>query len=255
MSKVIGSFLLVALISAFLDPNFGLNTRSVAVYLGFLVALVVMLVSFKAPGVFVHRRRHHEWGELRVLPWTIVLAALFVLISRLFNLQPGYLYGVIIGVAFLESGTLRDEGLESTAGMIWALVVAVAGWAALSWYRTAAPEWGDFASVFAQTFLAAIVVAGLEATAFGLMPFRFMPGHTIYRWHRWLWAILSFLSIFAFIHILIGPAMGYLIDLDPIVWLAALGVFGAFATFTLLFWGYFRFVYREPAEEAAAPEG
>ena len=82
MSRVVGSFLLVALISAFLDPTFGLNARSVAVYLGFLVALVVMLVSFKAPGVLVHRRRHREWGQLRVLPWTIVLAAVFVLISR-----------------------------------------------------------------------------------------------------------------------------------------------------------------------------
>jgi len=255
MSKVVGSLLLVALISAFLDPTFGLNTRSVAVYLGFLAALIVMLVSFKAPGVFVHRRRHREWGELRVLPWTIVIAALFVLVSRVFSLQPGYLYGVIIGVAFLESGTLRDEALESTVGMIWALVVAVAAWAVLGWYRSSEPGLGEFASVFAQTALAAIVVAGLEATGFGLMPFRFMPGWTIYRWNRLVWGGLFFLSVFAFIHILIGPAMGYLIDLDPIVWLAALGVFGGFATFTLLFWGYFRFVYREPEEAAEGAEG
>ena len=96
------------------------------VFFPFLVALVVMLVSFKAPGVFVHRRRFHEWGNLKVLPWTIVIAAVFVFVSRIFNLQPGYLYGVIIGVAFLESGVLRDEALESTAGMLWALFVAIA---------------------------------------------------------------------------------------------------------------------------------
>ena len=252
MTRVVGSLLLVALISGFLDPTFGLNARSIAVYLGFLVALVVMLVSFKAPAVLVHRRVRKEWGQLRVLPWTIAIAALFVVISRVFNLQPGYLYGVIIGVAFLESGTLRDEALESTAGMIWAVVVAVAGWALLGWSRSADPGLGEFASVFVQTTLAAVVVAGLEATAFGLMPFRFMPGWTIYRWHRPVWAPLAFLSAFAFIHILIGPAMGYLIDLDPIVWLAALGAFGFFLAFTLLFWGYFRFVYREPAEVEAA---
>jgi hypothetical protein len=42
----------------------------------------------------------------------------------------------------------------------------------------------------AQTALAAITVSGLEAVAFGLMPFRFMPGVAIYRWNRAIWAAL-----------------------------------------------------------------
>ena len=32
-----------------------------------------------------------------MLPWTLVVAALFVLVSRIANLQPGYLYGLVLG--------------------------------------------------------------------------------------------------------------------------------------------------------------
>ena len=55
------------------------------------------------------------------------------------------------------------------------------------------------------------------------------------------WALLCGVSLFAFIHILIGPTIGYLSDLTAPAWLAALGVFAAFGVFTVLFWGWFRF--------------
>ena len=85
------------------------------------------------------------------------------------------------------------------------------------------------------------MVSGLEAVAFGLMPFRFMPGVVIYRWNRVIWAVLFGASLFAFFHILIGPTSGYLSSLTAPAWLAALGVFAAFGAFTILFWAWFRF--------------
>ena len=92
-----------------------------------------------------------------------------------------------------------------------------------------------------QTALAAIVVAGMEAVAFGLMPFRFMPGWVVYRWNRRVWALLFGLSLFAFVYVLIGPNSGYLSELSAPGLFAALGVFAAFSAFSVLFWAYFRF--------------
>ena len=230
-----------ALISSFLSPSLGFTEASLATYLGFLVALVVVLISFEVPALLEHRRVTGELGRLRVLPWALIIAALFVLVSRLAALQPGYLWGVVLGVVFLRTDTSADEGREQAAGALWTLIVAFVAWLALGWVRGSAGGEDTFFTIAAQTALAAIVVSGLEAVAFGLMPFSFMPGVAIYRWSRPIWALLFGTSLFAFFHILVGPSSGYLSDLTAPAWLAALGFFAAFGAFTVLFWAWFRF--------------
>ena len=231
---------ITALISSFLSPNLGLTEASLATYVGFLVALVVVLVSFEVPAILEHRRVTGEVGRLRVLPWALVVAALFVLVSRLSSLQPGYLWGVVLGVVFLRTDTSADEGREQAAGALWTLIVAVVAWLGLTAIRTSGTD-PTFFNIAAQTALAAIVVSALEAVAFGMMPFRFMPGVAVYRWNRLVWAVLFGASLFAFFHLLIGPTSGYLSNLTGPAWLAALGVFAAFGIFTILFWAWFRF--------------
>lgn len=246
--RILGAVLLIALISAFLNPDLSFSAEGLVIYLGFLLAIGVVLVSFELPGILSRRRLNGETGRLRVLPWAIVIAALFVAVSRLVQLQPGYLYGVVLGILFIKAATTRDEGREAAANGVFTLLVAVAAWLGLGWVRSAGLPEGDLAALFLETALAAIVVAGLEAVAFGLMPFQFMPGWAVYRWSRAGWAVIFGLGVFAFIHILIGPNTGYLSDLSLQALMAALGVFAFFGVFTLLFWGYFRFVHRdEPA--------
>jgi hypothetical protein len=243
---------LVALISAFLNPDLSLSLEGLAIYLGFLLAIGIVLVSFELPGFIVHRRLVRETGRLRVLPWAIVIAAVFVLVSRLVQLQPGYLYGVVLGVIFLQSVSERDEGREAAAGAAGTLLLAVAAWWGLGWVRGLGFPDGDLVVIGLETALAAVVVAGLEAVAFGLMPFQFMPGWVIYRWRRPVWALLFGLSVFAFIHILIGPNTGYLSELSIPALMAALGVFAFFGAFSILFWAYFRFC---PARVEKSAEG
>jgi hypothetical protein len=235
------AIVITAFISSFLSPNLGFNETSLATVVGFLVALVVVLISFEVPAILEHRRVTGEVGRLRVLPWALVIAALFVLVSRLASLQPGYLWGVVLGVVFIRTDTSADEGRDSAAGALWTLIVAVLAWLAMGWVRAASGTDPTFFNVAAQTALAAIVVSGLEAVAFGLMPFRFMPGVAIYRWNRFIWAALFGASLFAFFHLLIGPTSGYLSQLSYQGWLAAMGVFAAFGAFTVLFWAWFRF--------------
>lgn len=249
MIRLAAAVLLAAVISSFLSPSLGLDTASLATFLGFLIALVVILVTFELPGLLEHRRTTGELGRLRVLPWALILAALFVLISRLAALQPGYLWGVVLGMILLRPHSAAEEGREAAAGAVWTLAVSVAAWFALGWVRSSAGPDDSFVSSMAQTALAAIVVSGLEAVAIGLLPFRFMPGVAVYRWNRLAWALLAGASLFGFIHILVGPTSGYLSDLAAPAWLAALGIFGAFGAFTILFWGWFRF-RPSPATEA-----
>ena len=240
---------LTALVSSFVDPGFGLDLRSVAVFLGFLVGLIVVLASFKLPPMLARRRKTGELGQLRPLPWTLLIAALFVLVSRLGNLQPGYLYGIVLGAIFVSDVSDRDEGRETAYGAIWTLVAAVLAWVALTWLRGLGLPEDGFGVTLLSTAFAATLVAGLEAAAFALMPLRFLPGYALYRWSRLAWALLWGAGLFAFVHILIGPTSGYVSELSPAAFMAALGVFAAFGALSIATWLYFRLrTERESAE-------
>jgi hypothetical protein len=161
VKRVILAVAVVALISAFLSPDLSLSAEGVAIFVGFLIAIAVVLVTFELPALLLHRRQTGETGRLRVLPWAILLAAVFVLVSRIWSLQPGYLYGVVLGVVFLQAVGPRLEGREAATGATFTLILAVIAWGLLSWVRGAAVPLGDLALIVIETALAAIVVAAL----------------------------------------------------------------------------------------------
>lgn len=233
--------LLTALVSSFVDPHFGFDLRSLGEFLGFLVGTVVVLASFKLPPMLAHRRKTGDLGKLRPLPWALVIAMLFVLVSRIGNLQPGYLYGIVLGAVFVQDVSDEEEGRETFYGSLWTFAAAAVAWVALTWLRGQGYDPHGFGVTLLSTAFAATLVSGLEATAFGLMPLRFMPGHAVYAWSRLGWALLWGLSVFGFIHILIGPTSGYVSSLSPQAFVAALGVFAAFGALSIVTWGYFRF--------------
>jgi hypothetical protein len=229
-----------ALVYSLLDPGFGTDLSSVASYTGLLAGLVVVLTAFEVPGLLMHRRRTGEFGALRALPWTLVAGAACVLVSRLAGFEPGYLYGVLLGVVFHRPQQTDDDGRQAAAGALVTLLVALCAWGALGWVRANLTD-ASFVRLAGETALAAVVVAGLESVAFGLMPFRFLDGAAVRDWNRVVWAVLFGLGVFAFVHVLIGPQSGYLAELAPAGLVAALIVFAAFALLSFGVWGYFRF--------------
>ena len=82
---------LSALVYGFLSPSFGLNSSSLALFLGLLVGLALITAAFDLPLRIYHRRRSegHDSGVLRALWWTLLIAIVCVLVSRLAGFQPG----------------------------------------------------------------------------------------------------------------------------------------------------------------------
>ena len=246
--------LLTALVSALVDPHFGFDLESAAELAGFLVALGVVLLSFKLPPMLAHRRRTGELGRLTPLPWALAVAVLFVIVSRAADLRPGYLYGIVLGVLYSAEVPPREEGRETLLGSLWTLAAAVAAGLGLAGIRLLDLPADDLLGIAGETALAAILVLGMEATAFGLLPLRFLPGYAVYRFNRLAWAVTFGVSVFAFAQLLLGPDAGYLSHLTPEAFLAALGVFAGFGALSLGTWAYFRF-RRPTAAVAAAEEG
>lgn len=226
-----------ALLYGFLDPTFGPDAHSAATFVGMLAAIALVTLVFAIPAWRLHRRRGDPAG-LKVVPLSLAVAAICVVISRLTGFQPGYLYGLLIGLAFAHELSAVEEG-RSTA--IAAAVMLVS--AAVAWLALGALPAGDasFGTTALRTALAAITVAGLEGVVFGLLPFRFLPGEPLYGWNRVLWAALLGIGAFAFLHILINPASGYLADTSRTPLLTVIGLLLGFSLVSVAFWAWFRF--------------
>ena len=232
---------LAALIYLLLDPAVALNLESMGVYLGMLLGLGIVLLAFEAPGLVMYRRRTGQSAGVRALPWTLPAAIVCVAISRLLGLEPAYLYGLLLGLVFQKELSAGQEGVQTAVGAAWTLIVAMAAWVGLGLAEPGGVPATSAGGLLLSTALAVVVVGGLEAVAFGLLPLRFLAGDAVYRWRRLLWALLFGLSAFLFIHLLVGPHTGYLSQLSPAAIAAALGAFAAFGAFSVLFWAYFRF--------------
>jgi hypothetical protein len=227
---------LASLLYGFLDPGFGLDIGSLATFLGMLLGIVLVTAAFAIPSILAHRR-HGDRPSLKVVPVSLLIGVGCVLLSRLTDFQPGYLYGLLIGLAFARELSAAEEGRATAIGSLLMLAVAALAWVGLG----ALPDGDGFALVVVRTSLAALMVAGLEGVVFGLLPMRFLPGEPLYRWNRVLWAGLLLIGAFAFFHILINPASGYLSDTSRTPLLTVVALLVGFSLVSVAFWAWFRF--------------
>ena len=236
--------MLAAVLYGFLDPGFGFSVGSLATFLGMLVGIVLVTAAFAVPVVLAHRRLGDRW-RLKVVPVSLLIGVACVVLSRLTGFQPGYLYGLLIGLAFARELSAAEEGRATAIGAVVMLAVAFAAWLGLG----AMPEGEGFALVVLRTSLAALMVAGLEGVVFGLLPMRFLPGEPLYAWNRILWGTLLAVGAFAFFHILINPASGYLSDSSRTPLFTVIAMLAGFSLVSVAFWAWFRFRSGTPADE------
>jgi hypothetical protein len=237
----VGAFLLVsAVLYALLDPSIGLDWRSLWLVVGLLLGLVVTSFVFALPTAAYRWVTTRERPAIRVMPWTIAVAIGCVLLTRLTGFQPGYLYGLLIGLTFATELSVRDEGRATAWASAWVLALTGAAWLGLAAVRGAPDPTGP-ASTIAATALTTIVVAGLEGLVFGLLPVRFLPGEAIFAWSRRTWAVLFVLGAFGFLHVLVNPQSGYLADSARTPMLTIVLLFAIFGIVSVGLWAWFRF--------------
>jgi hypothetical protein len=235
--------LLSAVIYALLDPSLGLDLRGAATIVGLALGIVVTSVIASAPSLLDALRNKGKW-RLRGLPATLLVGLACVLISRLTGFLPGYLYGVILGFVFARELSRAEQGRANGLAAAALLAMALLSWLALT---LIGPEPDGFFAVLIATTLTTLLVAGLEAVVFGLLPFRYLPGEPLHATNRLLWAALLLVGAFCFFHILINPASGYLSSTARTPLFTIVALFLGFALVSVAFWAYFR---NKPVEEA-----
>ena len=204
-------FAVVLLVGATLgglnDPKFGFNGRSVATYVAVVLAILIGVAVSAAVNSSYRRARGRavQW-QFHALPAGLLVAATCVLISRLSQFQPGYLYGVIVGIAFGGTLTKEEAGYSTALGTLVSLVVAVLAWFAWVPVHTAAAAVNaGFVTVVASDLLASLFIGGLVGSVIGLLPLNFLPGGTLISWKRWVWASVFGLAVFGLLEIELRP--------------------------------------------------
>jgi hypothetical protein len=239
---IVGFLVLSALLYAFLDPTFGFSVQSVGTMLGLAVGLLVILVAYGTP-LFLFSRRHRIGLDVRALPATLVVAVICVLVSRLSNFQPGYLYGLVIGFFFAHGVSDDTEGKAEAAAAGSSLVAALIAWIVLAFLR-GTPSSDAFTTALLQSATVTVVVAGLENAVFAMLPLRFLPGAAVYAWNRIVWVALIGLGLFGFAQVLLNPTGGganYLADPTRTSFFTMVVLLVLFAVVSIGFWAWFRF--------------
>jgi hypothetical protein len=231
-----------AIIAGFLDPDFGFNQPSAALVLGVLLSILIALGAAGLAGVGYRRARGLPVASaLAAVPAGLIIAAGCVVISRLVDFRPGYLYGLVGGLAFGAALDQRDEGRAELATLYAGLVIALAAWLAFGPVSTAAnkPSPG-FITQTADGMLSGLFIGGIEGLLFGLLPLRFLPGHRVARWSWVAWGLTAGVASFVFVNVLLRPESGYLGTSTTASVAVTYGLFVGFGVASVLFWAWFR---------------
>ncbi len=238
---ILAFIVLSAVLYAFLDPTLGFNLTSLATVLGLALGLLVILVAYGAPLV-LFARSLRIGITVRALPATLAIAVICVIVSRLSDFQPGYLYGLIIGFFFVHEVTEDVEGRAEAWAAGSSLVAAVVAWIFLAFLRGGATD-DAFTNALLQSAAVTVVVAGLENAVFAMLPLRFMPGGAVLAWNRIVWAALLGFGIFGFAHVLLNPSAGagYMADSTRTSFITMVVLLAVFSLASVAFWAWFRF--------------
>lgn len=245
-----------SLLGGLLDPRFGLNQQSLVSFGATLVAF-----SFGAALAWLIARafrRHHQYPTQtywRALPVGLAIALICVLISRLSHFEPGYLYGVVVSVAFVGSLKDRHNAHLITISTVSTLTVAVLAWLAWIPFNHLALEHGsNFIYGVIDDALASIFIGGIVGTVVGLIPLRGLPGENLSRWRKDVWALVFFVALFLLIEVELHPASGPThTGAADIVTVIVLFVF--FGGSTLWMRAFFAKRHTKKVEVSAAPSG
>jgi hypothetical protein len=222
------------------DPQFGPNTRSALLFVATALAvLITTATAYVVTRGYRARVRANVDAHLHALPAGLAIAALCVVVSRVTNFEPGYLYGVICGAAFAGTLTRRQNGQLTSLTSLAALTVAVGAWFAWIPINHAASQHGAFFGVvLLDDLLSSLFVGGITGTVIVLLPLRFMPGEALFSWHRGMWAATFGVATFGLVEILLRPASGTT-RAGSVAWVTATVLFAIFGLGSLAFREYF----------------
>jgi hypothetical protein len=235
-----GTMVVTSLLYCLLDPTFGWNRSSLALFVGILGGLVVVTVAFDLVALWFMWRRHRARPAFRAYGAALPIAAACVVVSRAAHFQPGYLLGAIAGLSFAVALSRQDEGRLAARSAAWILGLSLIAWVARTPVVDAEATSSRLGLQVLDATMAAIVVGGIEGVAFGLLPLRFLAGEQVMAWSRRAWLALFGLAVLAFVFVVLNPQGNFVGSLSVgSVW-STIALVAGFTVVSVAMWAWFR---------------
>lgn len=208
-------------------------------YLRLLIASVLAAALINAVAAWVPRILSHVWRcgytEVRFNPRWLMLVAASVLATRLFDMHPALLFGLVTTVrvpSVLADAVLarlaltRMGGVFATGMLAWMLAALV-------------PQGGGFFTQLVIETANITALVGIGSAAIMMVPLGRLSGRAIFAWSRPLW-LGSVLAILTALFVMLGPTIESWRTTGNV--LAALALVLAFAALGITLWLWRRFV-------------
>lgn len=209
-SWFIGVLMIGAVLGAMLSPSFGVNMATAVAFASTLAAFALgTLISWYVTRTFRKIRGYRLVSYRKALPLGLGIAALCVVISRISSFEPGYLYGIVVGVAFAETMNERHNAHLTAIASVATMAVALISW--ILWIpvnHIALEHAGFIPLAVLDNVLGSLFIGGLVGTTIGLLPLVLLPGRTLMNWRKDAWAVLFFIALFLLIEVELRPDSG-----------------------------------------------
>jgi hypothetical protein len=245
VQRVVGPaviLVLTGLIYGFLSPDFGFNTKSVVLFVSMLVGVGAVTYLYKGGQVLFTTRRLRLRAGVKLYAVALAIAGGSVLLSRLVDFQPGFLFGFVASYTLLAPAALdrRQSGQVVLFPAIALLVLSIIAWLLVIPLREVTEGSDAWWVALPEGAAVAVFVVGLEGLFFNMIPLSFMDGAKIAEWNRLLWFLMFGVAGFLFWHVLLNQEGAYLDVLPEKRVIAALGLLAFYSIVTLGTWAYFR---------------
>ncbi|WP_119072355.1 hypothetical protein [Aggregatilinea lenta] len=241
-------FLLYGVIFAFLENGtdvFSTDGAQLVAVMALSVGLISLAGDFAQRQVALLWRRTSRFG---LYPANLLIAAATTIVSRVFHLSPGVVFGVPGGVDI----DLEDEPLFHEVLMAFATLVVMAILGGLGWTTAAlVNSLGDESLTIAQADLAgpllefafavglALFLVAIETAFFEMVPLSATMGSEIFRWNPLVWFGTFLPLLFLFVHSLLNPNGEYLEAFEHTNMQALMVMIVVLGTLTAALWLYF----------------
>ncbi|WP_022873905.1 hypothetical protein [Nesterenkonia alba] len=213
-------------------------------YLAVLVSLGIMNAAAALFSWSVVYQWYRVPARIRLMPGFLLLAAVSVVASRVFGLQPGVLFGLLFTVVAVGALNRTQEGKAAAIDGAGFLTMGLVAWFA---YAAIDPVAEGFFTELLREVLTTLTIGGIGSTLVAILPLRFLIGHAVFLWSKRMWAVLTMASVVAFV-LVVAPLPESWIEVSQQTLVWSLG-FGAFGVVSIAVWAWFRF---HPAPDPAA---
>ncbi len=232
----IAGVVVASIISAFVDPRFGLDPGGSFRILGSILLAFVLDVAlgWVLLLLFLRRTMPDAKARLRFAPASLLLVAAAVVFSRITGFQPGIVFGLVAGVVIGASLATAAKARVALIGLGYSFAAGLLAWIIYTIVTAVAGPADSALALFGQETLSAVAIGGMAVLPVALFPLRGMTGYDIFAWNKIVWAVAYGIGLIGFFFVLMPMPFAWQgVPLELGVWV---GLYLAYAVAAVAIW-------------------